>query len=275
MTPGIGKTVVITGAASGIGAALARQCSAAGANVVLADLNEIGLESLEQELRANGGQVVACRTDVSKPDDFANLAHVTYDAFQACHLLCNNAGVALTGSIQTLQLQNWERLLAVNTSSVVYSLQVFLPRLIAQTDASHILNTASMAGLAPLPVPGFGAYAAAKSAVVAFSEAMRLELAPHGIGVSILCPGIVDTNIHTSDLAGPPPSRQSADAATDDASTIDPDFPDHLMRIISPHEAAAIALAGVARDQFYILTHPEWRPIIEQRFRTILADYPG
>jgi NAD(P)-dependent dehydrogenase (short-subunit alcohol dehydrogenase family) len=187
------KVAVITGAASGIGRALAERCAREGMQVVLADMEVEALTTTEAALKATGATVLAVVTDVSKAQDVEALAQKTLQAFGAVHLLCNNAGVWAGTSVWESPLADWEWVLGVNMWGVIHGVRVFVPFMLAQETEGHIVNTASMSGL--LTAPGLGAYLVSKHGVVALSETLSHELAQRRakVKVSVLCPGWVNT----------------------------------------------------------------------------------
>src|SRR5215469_527964 len=196
-----GKVAVVTGAASGIGFALAERFGRDGLNVVLADVEQSALEKAADRVRALGVETLAVNTDVSNPASVDSLAHAAVGRFGAVHVLCNNAGVSSLADPWFGPLSTWSWVLGVNFWGVVHGIRAFLPVLAAQGEG-HIVNTASVAGL----VPGVGPiYDATKHAVVAISEdlyqAMNVAMLP--IGVSVLCPGWVRTSIAQADRNWP------------------------------------------------------------------------
>jgi NAD(P)-dependent dehydrogenase (short-subunit alcohol dehydrogenase family) len=179
------------------------------------------------------------------------------------HVVCNNAGVLVGGSLAKATPEDWEWLLSVNLGGVVNGCRTFASRLRAQDDGGHIVNTASVGGL--LPAPGLGVYCTTKYAVVGFSESLRLELAPHGIGVSVLCPGGVRTRLMEADRNRP--ERLAKSGGRGDA------LREVLESGIDPEEVGDAVLRGIREDAPYIFTHPEFRPILESRFQTLLAGF--
>ena len=193
-----GKVAVITGAASGIGRALADRSVQEGMKAVLADVEVEALAKTETDLKASGATVLAVRTDVSQARDVEALAQKTLEAFGAVHLLCNNAGVGSGVSIWESTLQHWEWVMGVNLWGVIHGVRAFVPFMLAQDTECHIVNTASQAGLAS--GPGLGVYKVTKHAVVSLSETLQHELAERAakVRVSVLCPGNVNTRITES-----------------------------------------------------------------------------
>lgn len=194
-----GKVAVVTGGASGLGLAMAQSFAAAGMNIVLGDIEAEPLAMAEAAIAAKGVKVLAQRTDVAKAADVEALAESAYRRFGAVHVLCNNAGVGGSpGAVWELSLEDWQWVLDVDLWSVVHGIRSFVPRMIAGGQEAHVVNTASVAGLVSGAVGG--PYTVAKFGVVALSEQLYFELgrAGHRIGVSVLCPGFVNTNIFDS-----------------------------------------------------------------------------
>ena len=187
------KVAFITGAASGIGLELARECGTAGMPVMLADIDEAGLTSAENELRNAGLNVAAVRCDVTDVDSLRAAAQATIERFERVHLLANNAGVYLEGGAGEISIDKWRWAIDVNLMSVIYGVETFLPLIRAHGEGGHILNTASVAGL--VGFAGVASYVAAKHAVLGYSESIAGQLESEGIGVSVLCPGFVNTRI--------------------------------------------------------------------------------
>jgi NAD(P)-dependent dehydrogenase (short-subunit alcohol dehydrogenase family) len=265
------KVAVITGAASGIGRALAERCVQEGMKAVLADVEREPLAQAAASLKASGATVLAVRTDVSQATDLEALAQKTLEAFGAVHLLCNNAGVGTEAAIWESTIAEWEWILGVNLWGVIHGVRVFVPLMLAQDTECHIVNTASLAGL--ISGPGLGAYKVTKHGVVALSETLHHELAERGakVKVSVLCPGIVNTRIMESARNRPghlPPTepRGVASGARWEA----------LRRLVPAgmHAAqvAAAVFAALRKDQFYILTHPEGKEAICTRMEDILQE---
>ncbi len=184
-----GKTAFVTGGASGIGLGMAEAFLAAGMNVVIADLRPDHVESALQRLDRSGARthVHAIELDVTDREAFARAADEAETVFGNVHVLCNNAGMGILGPVTLARYDDWDWGLGVLLGGVVNGIQTFLPRLIAHGEGGHIVNTASMAGV--VPIPGAAIYITAKAAVIGLSEALRSELAGEGIGVSAFCPG--------------------------------------------------------------------------------------
>ncbi len=253
------RVAVITGGASGIGLAMARAFAARGARLVLADLDESALSQAEKELAGDGAEVLGVPTDVTQRSQVDALAEATHKRFGAAHIVCNNAGIAVLGSLVGAEPADWEAAMAVNFWGVVYGVDAFVPRMLEQKQGGHLLNTASMAGL--VGMQHLGIYCVTKFAVVALSESLERELRPQGIGVHVLCPMIVSTNIgrNSARLLGRPAP--------------DPPDPEPSPRagglmvgsVIAPEDVARRVVRGIERDSLYIFTHPEQRAILKRR----------
>jgi NADP-dependent 3-hydroxy acid dehydrogenase YdfG len=256
-----GKVAVVTGGASGIGRAMAEAFRAAGMQVVIADVEEAPLQSTARELG-----VYAHRVDVTNAEAMEGLAADVRSRFGTCHLLCNNAGVGGGGRLEELTLKDWKWVIDVNLWGVVHGLQAFLPMLLANPDGGHVVNTASMAGLSPLP--GAAPYSATKYAVVGISETMRAELEGTEVGVSVLCPGFVRTNIFASQRNRPTELRNTEKKRAARAAN------DEMIRMveqtaIDPRSVAAMVLDAVREGRFWIFTHPELLEPYRQRNREL------
>ena len=258
MDPFRDRVAVITGGASGIGDAMARAFAARGAKLVLADIDAEALARAERAHRGRGSEVLAVHTDVTKRDQVEALADATYDRFGAAHVVCNNAGIALLGPIQQFSSADWELTFAINFWGVLYGVQAFVPRMMKAKSGGHLVNTASMAGLVGMPY--FSAYNASKFAVVGLSESLARELKPHGIGVSVLCPMIVETPLTQNSMR----LRAGAEGA---AAPVPEQPAAETMRggVKQPDEVAARVVRAVERGQLYILTHEEQQEILQRR----------
>jgi NAD(P)-dependent dehydrogenase (short-subunit alcohol dehydrogenase family) len=251
------RVAVITGGAGGIGLAMARVFAARGASLVLADLDEQALGRATQELEAGGARVLGVRTDVTELHSVQALAAAARQRFGAVHILCNNAGIALFGEIADATHHDWVYTMNVDFWGVVHGVETFLPVLIEQGAGGHIVNTASMAGL--VGMRWLGIYSAAKFAVVGLSEALHRELKPRGIGVSVLCPMIVATNINENSVRMRPSElRTGKEVALPAADAM-------VGGTIAPEEVARRVVRGIERGDLYILTHPEQREILRRR----------
>jgi len=256
-----GKTAFITGGASGIGFGIAVAFVDAGMNVVLADLRQDHIDEALAAFvkRGRSKHVHAIRLDVTDRVTMAEASEETQRVFGNLHVLVNNAGVGIQGPFNGITYADWDFGLGVNLGGVINGLQTFLPRIRAHGEGGHIINTASLAALVPMPAQ-FVIYQAAKAAVVTLSEAIRTELAQEKIGVSVLCPGPVRTNIHELSRNRPPQfgvgdAFRAAEAAG--AATVQ--FPS----MMEPEEVGALVLKAVRNNEQYIITHGEWKRMAE------------
>jgi NAD(P)-dependent dehydrogenase (short-subunit alcohol dehydrogenase family) len=273
------QVAVITGAASGIGRALADRCVQEGMKAVLAAVELEALTETEASMKASGATVLAVRTDVSQARDVEALAQKTLEAFGAVHLLCNNAGVAGTAApIWESTLADWEWVMGVNLWGVIHGVRVFVPLMLAQDTDCHIVNTASMAGL--ITCPGLGGYKVTKHGVVILSETLHYELAERGakMKASVLCPGIVNTRIMES--ARNRPGHLPRTEPLDPASGAGWEALRQLVPAgMSPAHVADAVFAALRKDQFYIFTHPDDKQSVHTRMEDILQgrnpSFPG
>ena len=252
------RVAVITGGGGGIGAAMAEAFAARGARLVLADLHLDAAEAVAERLRARGAEAIAVRTDVTDRDSVRALAEETVGRLGAVHIVCNNAGVATFGEIATATYADWDFTMRVNFWGVVHGVEAFLPRLIEQRQGGHIVNTASMAGL--VGMQWLGVYCASKFAVVGLTEALHREVKPHGIGVSVLCPMIVETNINENSVTRRPAELQNP------GEPIIPSAAGMVGSTIKAEEVARRVVRAIERKDLYVLTHPEQREILERRW---------
>jgi len=265
-----GKVAVITGAGSGFGREFARLAAGLEMKLVLADIQGDALEAVADELRAGGAEVLALRTDVSKAADMEMLAAASFEKFGAVHLLFNNAGVGAGGFVWENSVADWEWVLGVNVWSVIHGIRLFVPRMIAQGDACHVVNTASVAGL--LSAQLMAVYNVSKHAVVTLSETLfqDLRVAKANVGVTVLCPAFVATGIAKSERNRPAelqseeltPSQKIAAAATLKAVESGK---------MTAAEVAAKTFDCIRENRFYCITHPKILGSVELRMQDILA----
>jgi NAD(P)-dependent dehydrogenase (short-subunit alcohol dehydrogenase family) len=248
---------VVTGGASGIGRALCLAFARAGARVVVADLDEAGMTETAAGVAKAGSRALAVRTDVSRLGDVRALADRAWEEFGAVHVLCNNAGIALWGGLDTATHQDWEWAIGVNLWGVIHGVEVFVPRMIAQQSEGHIVNTASMAGL--IASEGLGVYNTTKYAVVGLSETLQKDLRRHDIGVSVLCPMGVTTAIRQSARSRPAALRNTGAPETGDEVEL-------IGRYLTPEHVADRVLRAVLDNRLYVITHPEGLEPLRRRF---------
>jgi NAD(P)-dependent dehydrogenase (short-subunit alcohol dehydrogenase family) len=270
-----GKVAVVTGAASGIGRALAERFAREGMKAVLADVEAPALLATEAALAQAGATVLAVPTDVSKAEAVEALARRTIEAFGAVHVVCNNAGVTgPVGPLWEATVADWEWTLGVNLRGVIHGIRAFVPRLLAQGGEGHVVNTASIAGL--IAHARAAPYVASKHAVVALSEVLAKDLliARSAVKVSVLCPGFVRTRI--IDSARNRPADLAPPASTD--ATAGQEMEPMRRAVeggIAPEAVADAALDAIRDERFYVLTHPEFNEVVRLRFDDVLEGrYP-
>ena len=267
-----GSVAVVTGAASGIGAALGRAFAAAGCSVVLADVDAVALDAVAATME---GEVLTVVTDVSVAADLEHLAEAAFDRFGAVHVLCNNAGVSTFNPVVAQSLDDWRWVLGVNLWGVIHGVQAFLPRMTAQGQPAHIVNTSSLAGLVS-GLPSLGPYNVSKVGVVALSETLRMELAMAGspVGVSVLCPGSTPTRILESERNRPAELGLELRVPDGDLmrDAVRSGFDGPGARTVA--EVAGDVLDGVRGGQFWIITSGEMRELVSSRFHEIDGSTP-
>ncbi len=249
------RTAVITGAASGMGLAFARRFARQGANVVLADVEAGALDLAVDQLRSAGAEVLGVRTDVSRADEVEALAATAIEHYGRVNVVCNNAGVAAGGPIWELTLSDWEWTLGVNLWGVIHGIRSFVPHLIEHGDA-HVVNTASIAG--HLSYPYMGAYNASKHAVVTISETLHheLQMAGSSVGVSVLCPGLVNTGILDSDRNRPERLQRPLDEPdpTEEMEAMRAAIHEVYEQALDPAVVADQVLDAILENRFYVFT---------------------
>jgi len=265
-----GKTAFVTGGASGIGHSLGRAFAQAGMKVMLADIEAEALAAAVDSLRDISPDVRGVSCDVADAASVARAAQASFEAFGHVHVVCNNAGVAGGSGIDDISIDNWRWVIDVNLMGVVHGIAAFLPHIRAHKQGGHIVNTASMAGMQS--GLGFSPYVASKFAVVAMSEGLAMQLKQEGIGVTVLCPGYVQTRIGQSGRNrqaryGP---AQIPDPASP-AGALVAHIAERLQSGLEPSQVAAQVLAAIAANELYVFTHPEMRDEVDERFATIQA----
>jgi NAD(P)-dependent dehydrogenase (short-subunit alcohol dehydrogenase family) len=259
-----GKVAFVTGGASGIGFAMARRFAQEGMKVVLADIEIDALEKAEQELRSAGCEALGTACDVADRASFETAAGRALETFGKVHVLCNNAGVSPLGPIESSTEQDWRWTIGVNLMGVVHGIQVLVPKIREHGEGGHVVNTSSIAGL--MALPSLGIYTATKYAVVGISETLRAELAEHGIGVSVICPSFVKTQLYSS-ARNRPVEFGGADATPIEFML------GALSDATEPSVIAEAVLEGIKRNRAYILPHPDAKGGFEFRAQTILAAF--
>ena len=250
-----GRTVLVTGAGSGIGSETALLCALRGADLVLCDVEEAGLQETAAAARAHGREVFARRVDVADRGEMQAFADAVHERVEALDLLVNNAGVGLGAAFLDTELEDWDWIVPINVMGVVHGCHMFIPRMVARGRGGHVVNLSSAAGY--FANPGLSAYSTTKFAVLGLSEALRVELRPHGIGVTAVCPGLINTPITRT-------SRMRGGAAEEQARARVVKL--YERRNYGPDRVAERILRAVARDRavmpvtaeawaMYVLTH--------------------
>jgi NAD(P)-dependent dehydrogenase (short-subunit alcohol dehydrogenase family) len=250
------RVAVVTGAASGIGRGIARAFAAKGGHVVVADVDAAGAEQVARELAGRGVRSLGVQCDVTDPAALEHLADRAWAAFDRVDVLCNNAGVGATSLVAETKPNDVQWIFSVNVFGMQYGCAAFVPRFLAAGRPAHVLNTGSEHSLG-VPFPGMGIYTATKHAVLGLSDVLRRELAAFDIGVSVLCPAVVRTDIWNAGrtraerFGGPVQSPEV--------------FRQFMESGMDPDEVGRIAVAGVERNDFLILTDPEVRAVADER----------
>jgi NAD(P)-dependent dehydrogenase (short-subunit alcohol dehydrogenase family) len=265
-----GKTAVVTGAASGIGRALAQRFVDARMQVVLADIEKDALDRAVRELEERQHRVIGVVTDTMRKESVNALAERAIAAFGKVHVLCNNAGIAaMRGGIKPVwetSDTDWQWTMGVNFWGVLYGLQAFVPHMVGHGESGHIVNTASLAGL----MPGGGPYGVSKHGVLALTESLDRDLKDRNarIGASVLCPGFVNTNIFNAE-------RNRPAALSDKGANVASEFTEAGRAMLAmgkqPAEVADIVFKSIEEERFYILPHPAWDEFVRSRVEHVLA----
>jgi len=264
-----GKTSFITGGASGVGYGMAHAFLSAGMNVVIADIRDDKLESACDELKKIGENIHAITVDITDRAAMAKAADETEERFGRVHMLCNNAGINVFGPIEDANYDDWDWVMDVNLNSVFNGIKSFLPKIKAHGEGGHIVNTASMACI--VSGPGAGIYTAAKFGVRGLTESLWYGLVPQGIGVSLVCPGLVNSNINNSEEIRPETRAHSGYAENKE-------FAERLAEVqkmgMDPIEIGEKILRGILNDDLYILTHPDHQEEVVRDFEELLEAFP-
>lgn len=268
-----GKVAFITGGASGIGLAIARVFAGAGMKLVIADLRQDHLDEATRELKQAGADFHTLRLDVSDRAAMQEAARTADRIYGKVHLLCNNAGVNIIRPVDQATFEDFDWLINVNLGGVVNGLLSFIPRIKAHGEGGHIINTSSVAGI--ITGPGTGIYSATKFAIRGLSEALRYDLAPYGIGVSVICPGTVSTKLYESE-----DNRQDRYQGTVNEDVLEQRagtgrlFREVLPKGIDPMKVAEKTLKAVQNNALYVMTHVEVEADIREAYEEMLAALP-
>ena len=264
-----GRVAVVTGGASGIGRGMAEAFLAEGMHVVLGDIEAEPLATTTKELSRDGARVIGVACDVSKPESVEALRDAALSEFGKVHVVCNNAGVGGGGgAMWEASLDDWDWVLGVNLMGVIHGIRSFVPAMIEQGEGGHVVNTSSMAGL----IPAMGTYGVTKHAVVALSESLWSELSGRGeqVGVSVLCPGWVRTRIAESERNRPETPRPDPGPNAAQFEMMRKMIASFVEGGLDPLEVGRLVAQSIREKRFYVLPHPHWSGMIQNRFENIL-----
>jgi short-subunit dehydrogenase len=267
-----GKVAVVTGAGSGIGRSLALALAKNGMKLVISDINETTLNAAKQELENLGTEVHSEVVDVADFEQITRLSDSAFNRFEKVHILCNNAGVGTIGPIHLLSIKDWEFVLSINLYGVIFGVKAFLPKMLQQEENCHIVNTSSIAGLVPA---NEGPYNVSKYGVVALSEKLIFENANTNVGVSVLCPENVNTNIVDNSLKlgeSHPEMFYNTPGVKEAAKTTVEDYKEQFKVGLSPDLVAQMVIYAIKNDIFWIFTHPSYIPELYRRTHSIKKD---
>lgn len=265
-----GKVAFVTGGASGIGLAMVHSFAGAGMKVVVADIEQQALDAVADKFKDSNADIHTVRVDVTDRESFTAAANEAEEVFGKIHVLCNNAGVVIFGGLANLDYKDWDWVTGVNINGVVNGISEVLPRIQRHGEGGHVVNTASMAGVTSMP--GLGIYNASKWAVVALSETLRKELEDTGIGVSVLCPGGVATNIGSAER-NRPGELKSAAGRPSGLEGMDLSALSALSDALDPSVVGDMVLEAVQSNDAYIFTHPDWESMSDERFSALKASF--
>lgn len=271
----LGRNAVVTGGGQGIGRGIALALAEAGMRVAVLDIEADAAERTARELATLGVRSLGLAVDVTSERSLAEAAAAVEASLGPVHVLSNNAGVsAPQGKIADKTDADWQWVFSVNLFGIVKSVQAFLPGMRAHArehrEGGHIVNTSSMAGLIAVPELEVGVYTASKYACTAYCEILRAELAPEGIGVSVLCPGLIDTNLSAT-------SARNRPSTFGGPLAVPPQMPEEMRRVaMRPEDVGPIVVRGIRANRLHILTHPEMSiPLVDARFAQIRKDAEG
>jgi NADP-dependent 3-hydroxy acid dehydrogenase YdfG len=265
------KVAFITGGASGIGLGMAKAFLSAGMKVIIADIRQDHLEDALGSFDNDTANIHSLQLDVTDRNAFETAALEAERVFGRVHILCNNAGIYLYGPMQKATFDDWDWVLKVNLGGVINGIQIFVPRMISHGEGGHIVNTSSISGI--FVAGGTGVYTTSKFAVVGLSEALRLDLESENIGVSVLCPGFVNSKIYDCGETRP-------DQLADSGYQVRPEIMEQLEKVhedigMDPSEVGEKVLSAIQQNKLYIITHPEFAEEIRRRSEALLAAVPN
>ena len=261
-----GKVAVVTGGGSGIGRAMALAFATEGMHVAIGDVELAAAKKVADEVQAKGVHASAAKVDVTDRAAMGKWADAVAAELGGVHVLCNNAGVVAFRRVQEMSDSDWDWVVGVDLLGVIYGVQAFLPKMVAQGEGGHIVNTSSIAGMIAGATPGIASYTTAKFGVVGMSESMALDLAPTDIGVSVLCPGGVKTQIGAAGrnrpdrFGGPEPMNERIQAGATQFG-------------MEPDDVASLVVCAVKENQLHIMTHADTKAGVEARYNSIMAAY--
>jgi NAD(P)-dependent dehydrogenase (short-subunit alcohol dehydrogenase family) len=261
-----GKVAFVTGGANGIGFGMVRAFLAEGMKVVIADWSADHIEKAKTLLKGSNGAYFV-RTNVAERSDLKSAVDEALDVFGKIHVLCNNAGVNGGGTADDPEFDSWDKAMAVNLGGVINGTKLIVPIIKRQGEGGHVVNTSSMAGVVPLP--GLAAYSTAKYAVRGFSESLRMQLAPLGIGVSCLFPGATRTG-----MLFPPEDRPDQDFQEDEANDFQKALWDAARDAVDPLDTGRAVVDAIKENRFYIFTNREFLPEVKALNREMEAAFP-
>jgi NAD(P)-dependent dehydrogenase (short-subunit alcohol dehydrogenase family) len=263
-----GKVAVVTGAGGGIGRAIAVCLSQEGAKVAVLDIDKSAVEDAAADIERAGGEALALSCDVSVRSEVRATADTVFQHFGAVHILCNNAGVTCFKPVTEMTDDDWDWIIGVDLMGVIYGHQAYLPRMLAQGEEGHVVNTSSGVGVLPDILPDHTGYATAKSGVVGLTASLRTELAGTGIGVSVLCPQMVRTDILRSARV-----RQERFGGPGESMEVVPGIPDPLSDAMDPLVVGRAVIDAIKANRQFIFPHPGMRDLVVAYYESMLGDF--
>ncbi|MYM64028.1 SDR family NAD(P)-dependent oxidoreductase [Pseudomaricurvus sp. HS19] len=266
-----GKTAIVTGGASGIGLGIVRALYRAGMNVAIADIQADALERTAEEFGSSAG-ILTWQLDVTDRDAYMAFADAVEQQFGNIHLLVNNAGVLVSGPAAQASFSDWDWVINVNLVGAINGVVIVLPKILAHGEGGHIVNTSSTSGI--LPHPGAAIYVTTKSALVGMSESLRSELEPRGVGVSVFCPGPVQSGIGMA-VRNRPATYAGSGYGSSQPGTLSDSAAAVQKMLMTADEAGEIVRKGIEHNWLYIFTHSEYREGLRERAAAIDAAVPA